>query len=182
MRTRGRATRWLVGAVSAAAVAGCNGGLDVLEGSGPRAPIQMPPIEMERVVFEGYHGDLRDLSVTAASATVDMTSKLANLRDVSIGFAAEDAGKVQISAPVGQFHLEADDFKLTNGVHGETAEGQHFTTEAASYVSSRRVIVSDTPVELRRQSVVLTASRMELEIPTHTLRLFGNVKARVQPK
>lgn len=168
--------------MSAAAVAGCNGGLDVLESSGTRAPIEMPPIELERVVFEGYHGDLRDLSVTAASATVDMTSKLANLRDVSIGFAAEDAGKVRIAAPVGQFHLDADDFKLTNGVQGETAEGQRFTTEAASYVANRRLIVSDTPVELQRASVLLTASGMELEIPTHKLRLIGNVKARVQPK
>jgi LPS export ABC transporter protein LptC len=181
VRTRGRAARWLVGALSAAAV-GCSAGLDVLENSGARAPVEIPPIEMERVVFEGYHGDLRDLSVTAASATVDMTSHLANLRDVSIAFAAEDAGKVRISAPIGEFHLDADDFTLTHGVRGETAEGQRFTTDAVRYVASRRVIVSAGAVELQRASVVLTATGMELEIPTHKLRLTGNVKARVQPK
>jgi LPS export ABC transporter protein LptC len=174
--------RWLVGAMSAATVVGCSSGLDVLEGRGPREPIELPPIEMERVLFEGYHGDLPDLSVTAVSATVDMSAHVANLRDVSIGFAAEDAGKVGISAPAGQFHLDADDFTLTGGVHGQTAEGQRFTTDAVRYVADRRVIESEGPVELRRASVVLTATGMELEVPTHKLRLMGNVKARVQPK
>ena len=181
MRFGGRAGRWLVGAVSAASVA-CNSNLDVLESSSVRPVVQMPPIEMERVLFEGYHGDLRDVSVTAASATVDMKANIANLRDVSIAFAADDAGKVSIAAPNGEFHLDVDDFTLSNGVHGETAEGQRFTTDTARYIASRRVIVSDVPVELRRANLVVSAAGMEMEVATHRLRLNGNVKARVKSK
>lgn len=177
--------RWLAGALRGAALAaalGCSSGLDMLDNGGTHGPIELPPIEMERVVFEGYHGDLRDLSVTAASATVDMTGHVASLRQVSIGFSTEDASKVEIAAPVGEFHLDRDDFTLSDGVHGQTAEGERFTTDAVHYVAKRRVIASDSPVELRRSNLVLSASGMELEVATHKLRLTGNVRARVQPK
>ena len=178
--------RRLVGALRTGALViglGCNSGLDLLESAGTHgAPIELPPIEMEGVIFEGYHGDLRDLSVTADSATVDMTAHVANLREVSMGFSGEDAGKVEISAPVGVFHLDGEDFTLSNGVRGKTGDGERFSTAAAHYVAARRVIESDSPVELRRANLVLTASGMELEVATHKLRLTGNVRARVQPR
>jgi LPS export ABC transporter protein LptC len=186
LHTRGRGLRRLVGALRSAAfvfAVGCNSSFDLLENGGTHtAPVELPPIEMEGVIFEGYHGDLRDLSVTADSATVDLTAHVANLRQVSMGFSDEDASKVDISAPVGVFHLDADDFSLSNGVRGSTGEGERFTTAAAHYVASRRVIASDSPVELHRSNLVLTASGMELEVATHKLRLTGNVRARVQPK
>jgi LPS export ABC transporter protein LptC len=137
---------------------------------------------MERVIYEGYHGDLQDLLVTAAAATVDMVTKVANLEDVSIHFATDEASKVEIAAPHGQFHLDRDDFTLTDGVTGTTEEGQRFKTQAVRYIGTRRVIASDTPVELRRDNLVLTATGMELEVATHKLHLVGNVKARVQPR
>jgi len=169
LRTRGKGTRRFVGALQTGALVfalGCNSGLDLLESAGIRGgPIELPPIEMEGVIFEGYHGDLRDLSVTADSATVDMTAHVANLRQVSMGFSGEDAGKVEISAPVGVFHLDGEDFTLSNGVRGKSGDGE-----------------SDSPVELRRANLVLTASGMELEVATHKLRLTGNVRARVQPR
>ncbi|HTO07268.1 MAG TPA: LPS export ABC transporter periplasmic protein LptC [Myxococcota bacterium] len=161
---------------------GCGPASDFLDNGGPRAAPEMPPIEMDRVIYEGYHGDLQDLLVTAAGATVDMATKVAHLRDVSIHFATEDASKVEIAAPHGQFHLDKDDFVLTDGVTGTTEEGQKFKTRAVHYVGARRVIASDSPVELRRDNLVLTATGMELEVATHKLHLTGNVKARVTPK
>jgi LPS export ABC transporter protein LptC len=154
----------------------------MLEPSGSHAPIELPPVELEGVVFEGYHGDLRDLSVTAASASVDMAAHVAKLQAVSIGFSTEDASKVEVAAPEGQFRLDGDDFALSGGVTGTTAEGERFATDAARYVSKTRTIESDSPVELRRTNLVLTASGMVLEVPTHKLRLNGNVRARVQSK
>jgi len=178
--------RRLAGALCGVALAfglGCNSGFDVLDTGGTHAgPVQLPPIEMQGVIFEGYHGDLRDLSVTADSATVDMTAHVANLTQVTMGFTGDEAGKVEISAPAGLFHLDADDFTLSNGVHGKTEEGERFTTATAQYVAARRVIQSSTPVELHRSNLVLTASGMEMEVATHKLRLTGNVRARVQSK
>lgn len=161
---------------------GCGPSADFLESAGPRPATVVPPIQMERVIYEGYHGDLQDLLVTAAAATVDMVTKVANLEDVSIHFATDEASKVEIAAPRGQFHLDRDDFTLTDGVTGTTEEGQRFKTQAVRYIGTRRVIASDTPVELRRDNLVLTATGMELEVATHKLHLVGNVKARVQPR
>jgi LPS export ABC transporter protein LptC len=161
---------------------GCGPATDFLDAGGSRPAVQPPPIQMEHVIYEGYHGDLQDLLVTAAGATVDMVTKVANLRDVSIHFATEDASKVEISAPHGQFHLDRDDFTLTDGVTGTTEEGQRFKTQAVRYIGERRVIASSTPVELRRDKLLLTATGMELEVGTHKLHLTGNVKATVQPK
>ena len=169
-------------ALSLGAALGCNSGFDVLGNAGSHGPIELPPIQLERVVFEGYHGDLRDLQVTAVSAAVDLTGRVAQLHDVTIGLAGEESGDVSISAPDGEFHLDVDDFKLSGGVTGNSAEGERFATKAVRYLAKRRVIESDSPVELRRTNLVLSASGMELEVPTHKLRLTGNVKARVQPK
>jgi LPS export ABC transporter protein LptC len=182
---RGRARRGLGRGGCAALVClslGCSPAADLLENAGSRGAPESPPIEMDRVIYEGYHGDLQDLLVTAAGATVDMTTHIANLRDVSIHFATEDASKVEIAAPHGQFHLDRDDFTLTDGVTGTTEEGQHFKTKAVNYIGTRRVIASSTPVELTRDKLVITATGMELEVATHKLHLTGNVKARVQPK
>ena len=154
----------------------------MLDNAGSHPTVEVPPIEMEHVIFEGYHGDLKDLAVTAKAATVDMATHVANLRDVVIHFAAEDQSKVEIAAPAGQFHLDGDDFTLTDGVTGETEEGQKFKTEAVHYIAKRRVIASNTPVELLRDKLRLTATGMELEVASHKLRLTGNVQARLQPK
>ncbi|HTO56003.1 MAG TPA: LPS export ABC transporter periplasmic protein LptC [Myxococcota bacterium] len=149
----------------------------------------LPPIEMEGVIFEGYHGDLQDLNILASGATVNMATHLANLRDVTIHFTAEDdtggkktTSKVQIAAPKGQFHLDGDDFTLTDGVTGTTEEGQRFVTDAVHYVGKTRLLVSDSPVEMHRATLVVTASGMQLEVPTHKIHLTGNVRAQAMPK
>jgi LPS export ABC transporter protein LptC len=165
-----------------AATLACGSSLSSLENGDARPAIEMPPIELTGVVFEGYHGVLRDLSVVSASATVDMTTHIAHLRDVTIGFADDPNSKVDISAPQGDFHLDADDFALSGGVSGTTAADEHFKSDAVSYVAETRVLVSEVPVELHRSSVVMTGNRMEFEVGTHRLRLWGNVRARVKPQ
>jgi len=147
-----------------------------------RPAVELPPVELTGVVFEGYHGDLRDLSVKATDATVDMKTHVAHLRDVSIGFADDPNSRMDIAAPVGDFHLDGDDFALSGGVEGTTAEDEHFKSEAVNYVSKTRMLVSDVPVELHRSSVIMTANRIQFEVGTSKLHLWGNVHARVKPQ
>jgi hypothetical protein len=90
---------------------GCGAGVDPFD-QAPAAPPALPPVQLDIVVFEGFHGDLRDLSVTAASASVDMLGKRAELRSVSIGVTSEERGKLSISAPHGEFRLDKDDFAV----------------------------------------------------------------------
>lgn len=162
---------------------GCGSPLEGLEGNGNgHVQVQIPPIALETAVFEGYHGDLRDLSITSATAIVDTTTKLAHLSDVAIGFSGDDQQRLQIQAPTGVFQLDGDDFTLSGGVKGLTGEGEAFTTNEVHYIGKRRVLHSDVPVEIARSNVVLTGSGMELELAHQKLRLLGNVRARVKPQ
>jgi LPS export ABC transporter protein LptC len=172
-------TTWIAPWVAAAL--GCGSPLEALDVSG-RAPVQIPPIALEQVVFEGYHGDLRDLSVTAASAVVDTATQIAHLSDVAIGFAGDESGRVEISAPVGEFRLDGDDFALSGGVSGSTGEGERFTTDAVQYVAKRRLLHSDAPVVIARSNVEISGTGMELELAHQKLRLLGSVRARVKPQ
>src|SRR5262245_14459175 len=166
---------------TAAAALGCGSPLEALD-SGSRAEVKIPPIALESVVFEGYHGDLQDLSVTAASAVVDTATQIAHLTDVAIGFEGEQNDKVQIHAPTGEFRLDGDDFALSGGVSGSTGEGESFTTKAVRYVAKKRLLQSDDPVEIVRSKVVLSSAGMELELAHQKLRLLGSVRARVKPE
>jgi len=152
-----------------------------MEGSA-RGPVKIPPITLEKILFEGYHGDLQDLTVTAATATVDTNTQTAQLSDVAIGFAGDESGRIQIAAPTGVFQLDGDDFTLSGGVSGSTAEGEQFTTASVKYIAKRRVLHSDDPVKIVRSNVDLSGKGMELELAHQKLRLLGNVRAKVKPE
>jgi len=167
-------------ALAAAALAGCGSPLEGLD-TGTRAQVQIPPIALQKILFEGYHGDLQDLTVTAATAVVDTATQIAHLSDVAIGFAGDD-GRIEIAAPVGDFRLDGDDFTLSGGVSGSTAEGERFTTVSVKYISKRRVLHSDDAVKILRSNVDLSGNGMELELAHQKLRLLGNVRAKVKPE
>ncbi len=150
-------------------------------GAGSGLP-SLPPAELTGVVFEGYRGELRDLSVTAENARVDMVGRTAELRDVKLSFSEGTRGRIEVAAPLGEFKLDGDDFELSGGVVGSAQEGERFATDEVRYLAARRELVSSTPVELRRSNLVLRADGMNLGLEQRRLRLIGAVKARVVPR
>ena len=135
-------------------------------------------------MFEGYHGDLRDLSVTAASAVVDTVDpdRAPRRRRDRLRGRGRGAGPDR-KRPTGEFHLDGDDFTLSGGVKGSTGEGERFTTDEVRYVAKRRVLHQRRPggdCALERRSCA--ADGMELELAHQKLRLLGSVRARVKPE
>jgi len=133
------------------------------------------------VIFEGYRGESRDLSVTAEKATVDMVARVAALERVTFTFSEGSRGPIDVSAPSGELKLDQDDFVLSGGVTGGAREGERFSTETVRYVAAKRELVSSTPVELQRENLVLRADGMTLGLDARRLRLIGKVQARVAP-
>ncbi|MGH9885785.1 MAG: LPS export ABC transporter periplasmic protein LptC [bacterium] len=168
---------------AAGLVALCFGCGSALEGLDPEPPTAMslPPAELSGVVFEGYRGELRDLSVTSEKAVVDMVRRVASLDDEKLSFSEESRGKLEVGAPHGEFKLDADDFVLTGGVVGSAQEGERFSTDSVHYVAAKRELVSTTPVELRRENLVLRADGMQLGLDQRRLKMIGKVEARVVP-
>jgi LPS export ABC transporter protein LptC len=155
-----------------------------LEGLEPVRPgrATLPPAELEGVVFEGYRGELRDLFVTSERATVDMVGRVAQLSGVRLALAEPTRGPIEVSAPSGEFKLDEDDFLLSGGVEGTAAKGERFSTQRLEYVAKRRELVSREPVTLSRESFVLRADGLALDLVTRRVRLVGQVQARVKPR
>ena len=184
-----RVRKWIRGGESIAALAlcfacaACGNGLDVLGTStSPSEPPGLPPAELRGVVFEGYHGELRDLSVTAQAATVDMVRRVAELADVKLSFTEGSRGRIEVAAPIGEFKLDQDDFELSGGVVGSAQEGERFATDRVRFIAAKRELQSSSPVELRRSNLVLRADGMTLGLDQRRLRLTGDVVARVVPR
>lgn len=157
---------------------GC--GADLPGFDAPRsAAVQLPPIELEGVIFEGYRGELRELSVTAERARIDLTSRVADLDHVKFSFSEKDRGQIEVAAPSGALELDADDFVLSGGVSGSAQEGERFSTEQIRYLAASRRLVSSTPVELQRAELLVRANGMELGLDERRLRLIGQVRAEV---
>jgi LPS export ABC transporter protein LptC len=171
------------GAVAALALAsfGCGSAIEGLDPVRP-GPASLPPARLEGVLFEGYRGELRDLFVTSERATVDMIGRVAELEGVKLALAEPTRGPIEVSAPSGEFKLDEDDFLLFGGVEGTAAKGERFTTERLQYVAAERELVSTTPVTLRRDSFVLRADGLALDLVTRRVRLTGKVEARVKPR
>lgn len=168
-------------AVLAACSLGCSSALEALDPAGPRG-LELPPAELTGVQFEGYRGELRDVLVTAAAATVDMGERKARLRQVSIAFSEATRGAIEVTAPAGEFRLDQDDFVLTGGVAGSARAGERFRTDTLRYDSAMQLLASESPVSIDRANLDLRADRMTLELDSRRLRLTGNVQARVVPR
>jgi LPS export ABC transporter protein LptC len=163
--------------------AACGNGIDALATNAASSGLpSLPPAELTGVIFEGYRGELRDLSVTAQKARVDMVARTADLQDVKLSFSEGTRGRIEVAAPVGEFKLDGDDFELRGGVVGSAQEGERFATDEVRYVAAKRELVSATPVELRRSNLVLRADGMKLGLEQRRLRLIGAVQARVVPR
>ena len=157
---------------------GCGAGLPGFDAPRSAAP-QLPPIELEGVIFEGYRGEQRELSVTAERARIDLASRVADLEQVKFSFSENDRGQIEVAAPSGALELDADDFVLSGGVSGSSQEGERFSTEQIRYLAASRRLVSTTPVELRRADLLVRANGMELGLEERRLRLIGQVRAEV---
>jgi len=184
---RGRGIHWIARRSACGALAGltlaCGSGLETLSSAHPGAGRgELPPAELEGVLFEGYRGELRDLFVTSDRATVDMVGRVAQLSGVRLALAEPTRGPIEVTAPAGEFKLDDDDFVLSGGVEGTAGGGERFATETVRYVAKDRELVSRDPVTLRREGFVLRADGLRLDLATQHLRLTGNVQAKVIPR
>ena len=177
---QGIACRGACAALASASLA-CSSALEGLDPVRPARP-EAPPAQLEGVLFEGYHGELRDLFVTSESASVDMVGRVAQLSGVRLALAEPTRGPIEVAAPTGEFKLDHDDFLLSGGVEGTAAKGERFKTDRLQYVAEKRELVSHDPVSLERDSFVVRADGLELDLVTRHLRLTGRVEAKVKPR
>jgi LPS export ABC transporter protein LptC len=132
------------------------------------------------VAFEGYSGALQDVSVTAARARVEPTTRVALLEQVRVELRQTERGQLRVEAPQGRFDLATDDFSLAGGVTGHTERDTRLTTREVHYDQAAGMLTSDAPVELVRNDMTLRAAGMEIDLEEQRMRLVGGVVARLR--
>jgi LPS export ABC transporter protein LptC len=142
----------------------------------------MAPLRLRGVALEGWSGGVRDLSVEAREAVVDLELRVAQLEQVRIGVSGTNGGALEVEAPTGEFDLTRDALALRGGVEGRTEPGERFTTEEVHFDQELGRLRSDDPVRLQRPGLDLRASSMDLDLRARRLKLKGAVSAALQPR
>ena len=154
---------------------GCGADLSTLRPS----QVELPPVELEGVRFEGYRAGSRDFEVFAARATIDPTQRSARLEQVRIRLRDPARGDVSIRSERARLDLEADDFTLEGPVHGSIGPGQHFTTSEVRYDADRELLWTDRHVSVTRSNLQLEGRGMEVDLRERKLRIKGDVRTRL---
>ena len=140
------------------------------------------PLLLRGVALEGWSGAVRELSVEAREATIDLEARVARLDQVRIALSGSEAGSLEVRAPSGEFDLARDALWLRGGVEGRTQPGERFTTEELRLDQESGRLYSDRPVQFERAGLDLRASAMDLDLRARRLRLHGAVSAALQPE
>lgn len=141
-----------------------------------------PPVVLKGVALEGWAGEVRELSVEAREARIDLDTRIAQLDQVRIGLAASEAGPLEVRAPEGQFDLSRDSLWLRGGVEGQTGPEERFFTQEMRLDQDTGHLRSDHPVSFSRPNLDLTALAMDLDLRARRLRLLGAVRAELRPE
>jgi hypothetical protein len=150
-------------------------------GGGAEPGGALPPVRLRGVALEGWSGAVRELSVEASDATIDLDARVARLEWIRIALSGSEVGPLEVKAPSGEFDLARDALWLRGGVEGRTQPGERFSTAEVSFDQEAGRLHSDRPVSLSRPNLQLTADGMDLDLRSRRLRLTGAVRAQLEP-
>jgi len=144
------------------------------------APQEVPPVTLRGVVVEGWNEGVRDLSLRADQASIDLATRVAGLDRVTISLSGAEARQLEVKAPRGEFDLQHDALRLLGGVEGHTRPGERFTTEELHYEQETGRLRSEKPVHIQRPNLDLSAHGMEVDLGARRVRLHGSVRAELR--
>ena len=159
-------------AALAALLSGCGGELQPLA----KPSLELPPVLMETVRFEGFAGAHRDVEVRATRARIDTSQRVAHLEGVRIEFRDPEHGPVSIRAQEGSLDLAADDFVLHGRVEGQLGAGEQFRTSEVRYDAEAGRVWTDQPVLVLRQNLRLEGDGLEIDLGDRKLTIRGHVR------
>lgn len=146
------------------------------------AALEVPPLLLRGIALEGWTGAVRELSVEASQATIDLEGRVALLEQVRISLAGGEAGPLEVRSPSGEFDLARDVLWLRGGVEGQTRPGERFSTAELRFDQESGRLHSAQPVRIERPNLDLTASAMDLDLGARRLSLHGAVRAELRSK
>lgn len=134
-------------------------------------------IKMEFPQLQGFTSDNRGYSVSAESASQDLTNtNRVELEKIEARMELADKGWATLSARTGAYDTKTEMLNLGGGVNLDTDTGYAGRLQGASIDVKGGKIVSDQPVELLSRDGKLTADRMEISQKDSRAVFTGNVR------
>ena len=131
--------------------------------------------------FHELREGLPQWDLEAARADYDKDGRQAQLQQVRIIFEKSPTGsRITVAADAGEYDEQAGTLRLNGNVHGETADGARFTTDAIEYRSATSLLHTDRPVSFSQQRLALSARGMDMDVRDQKARFPKMVEAVVQ--
>ncbi len=100
-----------------------------------------------------------------------------HLDTVSVRLVSADGKIYRMTGDRGVLNSESGDMALSGGVEVISDEGERLTTDALQYRSKDRVVYTEDPVEMYRNTMDLSGRGMTFALEGNELVLFSEVKA-----
>ncbi|WP_369807081.1 LPS export ABC transporter periplasmic protein LptC [Ancylobacter radicis] len=134
-------------------------------------------VMMEFPKLHGFTQDNRGYSVTAQSASQDLTQpNQIDLTTIDAKLELADQGWANLVANTGKYDTKTEQMTLGGGINFSTSAGYGGELETVVIDVKGGTLVSDRPVQLSYLDGKLTADRMEVSQKTARALLTGNVR------
>jgi lipopolysaccharide export system protein LptC len=140
-------------------------------------------IVMELPRVTGFTTDQRPYELTARAAVQDLTKlEILELNDLSAKVELRDGQHVDITSINGVYDTKAEVLRLNDHITINSTSGyEGRLSEATVHISSGN-IVSESPVEVKLPSGVLTANRLEVRENGAMIKFSGGVEMNLKPE
>ena len=107
-------------------------------------------------------------------------TNLTIFEDIRATFFSQDGKVFTLKGDNGKWHMDSKDIEIVDNIFGTSSDGYEFRTNALTYLSQKRKILSPEMVKLTYRGFELEGRGMIVDIDEGSIFLLNNVKAMVR--
>ena len=148
-----------------------------------RAAAAATSLEVQGMIFVGSRAGVREVVLRSQTARLHPEEQKAELDNVSAIVTEDEAGKRSFTMNCDRVDLdiERSDFEARGNVHGETAEGQHYSAPWVKYVHEQGLLYSNAPVQMTDRQGSFRGNGFRYHVHERRFELLGNVRVEQRP-
>lgn len=154
------------------------------EGGTADKPVSMPDnvdMALQKVHYSEVRDGVTKWDLFADSALLDKKKDNFHLHRVRLVLAAEKkTGSITLTADEAEYDTQSKDVELVGNVVAKSDSGLQFTTERASYIASRALIKTSSPVRFTNGNFAVRGIGMEFMTASRDLRIMKDVSADIK--
>jgi LPS export ABC transporter protein LptC len=140
-------------------------------------------ISLQKIHFTETRNGMKKWDLVADKAEYDKKGEVTHLTGVHLVVAGDHStGDITLTSPLADFYNISKDVKLVGKVEAKSASGMEFTSENATYLAARSMIVTNGWVKFTDGTLSLDGVGMEFVPASKNVRIFSKVTANIMPK